>query len=307
MSTIISLIDNTKYTYTNYKEIPIDFYDKIISLKCTDCNLDNIDFIKDFPNLTKLKASNNNIKTIPLINNLEELEIYNNKLITLPLFIKLRKLYAFNNQLVEIPLLDNLEIIDVSHNNIVKILLGDKIEKIYIGYNRLNNIKTKSKKIIEIQCNNNFLQNIDFIQGLSKLECINYDDNNIKIIPNYIKRYLPNENIFDTNSKHIISKKTADTILNIIQNNKMTYSYNKIKSDIINYNLLSKKSILLLKKYTDSKFIEPTIRLSYLELFMHTWDYILINNRLKHLDIVLINNNCNCVSCLFENLMNVFN
>ncbi len=291
------------YDYNSIKDIPKEFYLQIKVLKCNDCNLDNIDFIANFINLQKLNASNNKIKTIPIVSCIEEIEIYNNELVELPPISNLKKLYAFNNKLKSIPTLPNLEIIDISHNNISKIILEEKIEKIYISYNKLVKIEIKGNNVEDLECNNNLLMDINFIHGLYKLKKFNYDNNQIKMIPVHIKRYLNNSMNIYTLEKCSLSKEIINKILKIINlfYNIKSNEYNIIKNDIIKYKLISPEALQLLKKYTDNKEIEPTIRLTYLELFICLWDKIIIKN-IKKLNDVLIKKECECITCLFKNL-----
>ena len=310
MVLIIKLQDNTLYEYDSYKNIPYDINPLIVSLKCNNCELDNIDFISLFPNLKKINASNNKITMIPIVTNIEELEIYDNELIELPPLPNLKKLYAFNNKLKSIPIYPNLEIIDVSHNNISTISLGEKIKYIYIGYNKLVKIEfdIKNNNIEEIECNNNLLKDINFIVRLNKLTKFNYSDNPIKIIPIHIQRIIHRiikRITYQTidNITCVLDKKTTDKIfkiINLFYNIKLN-EYNIIKNDIIKYKLISDESMTLLNKYTNDIKIEPTIKLTYLELFICLWDVVIIKN-IKKLNNILINGDCDCITCLFKNL-----
>jgi Leucine-rich repeat (LRR) protein len=293
------------YEYDSIKDIPKEFYLQIKVFKCNDCNLDNIDFIANFINLQKLNASNNKIKIIPIVSNIEEIEIYNNELEELPPINNLKKLYAFNNKLKSLPILPNLKIIDVSHNKILKIILEEKIEKIYISYNKLVKIEIKGNNVEELECNNNLLMDINFIHGLYKLKKFNYDYNQIKSIPINIKRYLNNSGNIYTLEKCSLNKEVTNKILKIINlfYNIKPEAYNIIKNDIIKFKLISPEAQLLLKKYTDSLIIEPTIRLTYLELFICLWDRIIKN--IKKLNDVLIKKECECITCLFNNLVSL--
>jgi Leucine-rich repeat (LRR) protein len=297
------------YEYDSIKDIPKEFYLQIKVFKCNDCNLDNIDFIANFINLQKLNASNNKIKIIPIVSNIEEIEIYNNELEELPPINNLKKLYAFNNKLKSLPILPNLEIIDVSHNKFLKIILEEKIEKIYISHNRLVKIEIKGTNVEELECNNNLLMDINFIHGLDKLKKFNYDNNQIKIIPVHIKRYLNNNNSGNiyTLQQCTLNKETINKILKIINlfYNIKPEAYNIIKNEIVKYKLISPEAMILLKKYTTNNTIEPTIRLTYLELFICLWDRIIIN--IKKLNDILINKDCECITCLFKKLTSLIN
>ena len=294
MTIKLQLHNNLKfYEYDNIKDIPKEFYLQIKTFKCNDCNLDNIDFIANFINLQKLNASNNKIKIIPFV----KFPINN-----------LKKLYAFNNKLKSLPILPNLKIIDVSHNKFLKIILEEKIEKIYISYNKLVKIEIKGTNVEELECNNNLLMDINFIHGLYKLKKFNYDNNQIKSIPINIRRYLNNNNnsvnIY-TLEKCTLNKEVTNKILKIINlfYNIKPEAYYIIKNDIIKYKIISSEALLLLKKYTDSIIIEPNIRLTYLELFICLWDRIIKN--IKKLNDVLIKKECECITCLFNNLVSL--
>ncbi len=294
------------YEYKNIKDIPNEFYSNIKVLRCNDCNLDNVDFIANFINLQKLNASNNKIKILPIVTSIEELEIYNNELVELPLLPNLKHLYAFNNKLKTLPILPNLETIDVSHNYLSKIFLKENIEKIYIGYNKLVKIQIEGNNVEELECNNNLLMDINFIHGLYKLKKFNYNNNQIKSIPVHIKRYLNSNN--STLQQCSLNKETTNKILKIINlfYNINTNAYYIIKNDIIKYKLISPEAMILLKKYTDDNKIEPTIRLTYLELFICLWDKVIIN-KLKKLNDILINKDCECITCLFNKLSSLIN
>ncbi len=300
------------YEYDSIKDIPKEFYSQIKVFKCNNCNLDNIDFIANFVNLQKLNASNNKIKLIPIVSCIEEIEIFNNKLEEIPIISNLKKLYAFNNKLKSLPILPNLKIIDVSHNNISKIILEEKIEKIYISNNRLVKIEIKGSNVEELECNNNLLMDINFIHGLDKLKKFNYDNNQIKMIPVHIKRYLNNSKNYNYNNytleKCSLNKEITNKILKIINlfYNIKPEAYNIIKNDIIKYKLISPEAMILLKKYTNNNTIEPTIRLTYLELFICLWDRIIIKN-IKKLNDILINKDCDCITCLLKNLASLIN
>ena len=60
-----------------------------------------------------------------------------------------------------------------------------------------------------------------------------------------------------------------------------------------------------LQKYIDNKIMEPTIKLTYLELFICYMNIILLNNNIeiyKKLNNILLIDKCGCISCLFKNL-----
>ena len=324
-SKIMSLIlfDDTKYDFDFHGNIPTNLYEKIKVLKCVDCNLSNIDFISLFPNLKKINASHNKITTIPIVVNIEELEIYNNELTELPPLPNLKILYAFNNKLKSIINYPNLEIIDVSHNNISKISLGEKIKKLHIGFNSLVKIEINienDNNIEEIECNNNLLQDVNFIHGLNKLNKFNYDYNPIKMIPIHIRRIIRRmvQNINKKNidsmdnpihNNHSLDTKTTNKILKIINlfYNIKLEEYNIIKNDIMKYKLISPEAMKLLKKYTDDTKVEPTIRLTYLELFICLWDVIIIKNIKKLNNVLLEKKDCYCITCLFKYLATLIN
>jgi len=305
MPFIIVLDNNDTYEYNHFQEIPSHMYSNIKALKCNNCNLDNIDFIANFINLKKLNASFNKIKQIPLITNLEELDIYNNELIDLPIMINLKKLYAFNNKLETIPFFPNLEIIDVSHNNISTISLGEKIIYIYIGFNKITQIEILNTKVLELECNNNLLKTIHFIHGLDKLTKLNYNDNLISYEPPYVKRFLPNKyknNI--SNSDHIINNNVKKYILKLLEN-KPNMNYNRINCDILNNNILSPASKKILLICLNAKnIIEPTLRITMLELLLNLWTDIKKKNDFDRINKILVSNKCKCISCMFNYIIN---
>jgi len=306
---------NNNYEYNNYEyncfqDIPTEYYTQIKVLKCNSCNLNNIDFIANFTNLTKLNASDNKIKIIPIISSLEELEIYNNQLEELPILINLKILYAFNNKLTYIPKLQNLEIIDVSHNNIINITCYEKVKKLYISYNKLINIELKGTLLTEIECNNNQLKNINFIECLNKLNKLNYSDNNISYTPPHVLRFIPG-NVYSnkTNSLHQININTKIRILKMVSF-KPTMNLHRLKCDIINNSIISSPAKTILFTCLESHYIEPTIRLTFLEFCLNYWSKLKINsnnvnNEFNLLNNALITNKCKCISCMFKDLMDV--
>ena len=310
MVLIIQLIDNTNYEYDFYRNIPNNLYPLIKGLKCNNSSLDDIDFISLFPNLKKINASNNKIKIIPIVSNIEELDIYNNELIELPPLPNLKKLYAFNNKLKSISLYPKLEIIDISHNNISNILFGENINKVDISYNQLVNIEflrnnISNNNIIEIDCSNNLLKDINFMHGLHKLNNINFENNPIEVLPIHIIRDLWVPSSFSTS--HSLDNLTIKKILKIVNlfNNINTNGYNIIKNELYKKKLLSPNAIIILQKHIDNKIMEPTIKLTYLELFICYMNIILLNNNIeiyKKLNNILLIDKCDCISCLFKNL-----
>ena len=306
MVLIIQLIDNTNYEYDFYRNIPNNLYPLIKGLKCNNSSLDDIDFISLFPNLKKINASNNKIKIIPIVSNIEELEIYDNELIELPPLPNLKKLYAFNNKLKSLSFYPKLEIVDISHNNISNVLFGENINKVDISYNKLVNIEFhNSNNIIELDCSNNLLKDINFMHGLYKLNNIYFENNPIEVLPVHIIRDLwyPSNNI----TFHSLDKITTKKILKVINrfNNININGYNIIKNELYKKKLLSPNAIIILQKYIDNKIMEPTIKLTYLELFICYMNIILLNNNIeiyKKLNNILLIDKCDCISCLFKNL-----
>lgn len=311
MIKIITLFDDTKYEFNFYRTIPTHMYPNIRELKCNNCDLDDIDFISLFPNLKKINASNNKIKTIPIVSNIEELDIYNNQLIELPPLINLKKLYAFNNKLIYLPLYPKLEIIDVSHNNIITLLFGENINKIDISYNQIIDIEFQGNNVIDLNCSYNYLQNINFIHGLNKINNINYEYNPIKILPIHIIRHLQKpSNIYNNDDNyhnyHNLDKLTINKILNIINrfNNINTDAYNIIVSYLYKKKFITLPVIDILNECINITVMEPTIKLTYLELFICYMNYIMINDihKYKKLNHIILLKGCKCISCLFKNL-----
>jgi Leucine-rich repeat (LRR) protein len=301
---VIETDDNNIQYFDDIEDIPSDLYDKIIGLKCNDCNLDNIDFIGNFINIKKLNVGNNKIKTLPLISNLEELDIYCNELVEIPILPNLIKLYAFNNKLTELPNLPNLKIIDISHNNISQISLGEHIEKIYIGYNKINNINILNTNVLEIDCSNNELTNINFIHGLTKLNKLYYKNNPISYEPPYVKRFISNKSI-KTNSIHPINDDVKKIILRMLDKKPNT-KYERIETDILNSNILIPvvKQILF-TCLNDKIMVEPVLRITFLELCLNLWTDIKKKNLFDNLNKILLSNKCRCISCIFNDIINI--
>lgn len=298
----IQLMDGIKYEYDYFKSIPSNIYSQVEMLKCNDNNLEDIDFIANFINLKKLNASHNKLKTLPIISSLEELDIYNNELVELPILVNLKKLYAFNNKLETINNLPNLEIIDVSHNNIISVSLGDKIKKIYISFNKITQIEILNKDVLEIECNNNKLKNINFIHGLNKLNKFNYNYNPIIYEPPYIKRFLPNNYIIINKSLHTLDVNCKKYILKLLENKPQT-NYQRIDCDILNNNILqpiAKK--ILYTSLNSKKVFEPTLKINMIELFLNLWIYIKKYNYFDKLNKILLSNNCKCITCMFNDI-----
>ena len=310
MVLIIKLQDNKLYEYDSYKNIPYDINPLIVSLKCNNCELDNIDFISLFPNLKKINASNNKITMIPIISNIEELEIYYNELIELPPLPNLKKLYAFNNKLKSIPLYPKLEIIDVSNNNISKILLGENINTVDISYNQLTNIEFQGNDVLELDCSNNLLTDVNFIHGLNKINNIYFEYNPLEILPIHIIRYLWDPlNIYNSDKYHNLDKTTVKKILKVVNlfNNIKTDAYNVIINNLYKNKIITLYVVDLLEQYVNINTMEPTIKLTYLELFICYMNYIMLNDtdKYKKLNYILLMKTCTCISCLFKNLSTI--
>lgn len=306
----IQLIDNTNYEYDSYRNIPSDLYSLIIMLKCNNCNLDNIDFISLFPNLKKINASNNKITMIPIVTSIEELEIYDNELIELPPLPNLKKLYAFNNKLKSISLYPKLEILDVSHNNISKILLGENINKVDISYNQLINIEFQGNDVLDLDCSYNLLTDINFIHGLNKINNIYFEYNPLEILPIHIIRYLWDpSNIYNNEKYHNLDSITIKKILKVVNlyNNINIDAYNIIINNLYKNKIITLYVVNLLEEYVNINTMEPTIKLTYLELFVCYMNYIMLNDtdKYKKLNFILLMKGCKCISCLFKNLSTI--
>lgn len=302
MNYIIETNDSNIHYYNDIDEISPELFNKIIGLKCINCNLDDIDFIVNFINLKKLNVGNNKIKTIPLISSLEELEIYCNELIEIPIQPNLIKLYAFNNKLKEIPFLPKLKIIDVSHNDISKISLGEYIEQIHISYNNLQEINILNKHVVELDCSYNKLKSLQFINGLTKLNKIDYSNNLILYEPPYVKRFITNS-IIKTNSLHPINEKVRQNILTLLDK-KPHMNYQRINYDILNNNTLHpvvKK--ILFTCINDKLIIEPNLRITFYELFLNLWTEIKKNNLFDNLNKTILSPKCKCISCMFNDII----
>ncbi len=298
----IELIDKTILDFNSFYNINPNLYHQITTFKCYNCNLDNIDFIASFINLKKLNAAHNKIKLIPFVASLEELEIFNNELIELPYLPNLKKLYAFNNKLKNIPNFDKLEYIDVSHNNISKISLGEHIEKIYIGYNKITDIDIKNKNVLNIECCCNLLTDINFIYGLEKLASLNYDYNPIVYEPPYIKRFLPNNN-YKTNSLHQLDSNVEKYILKIL-NKKPNMNFQRIVCDILNNTIFNPATKKILMTCLNAKsIIEPTLRITFLELFLNLWTIIKKYEKYEMLNDILITDKCKCITCIINDII----
>ena len=303
MTIKIELIDNSLLEFNSFYDINPNLYHKITTFKCYNCNLDNIDFIANFINLKKLNASYNKIKIIPFVGSLEELEIYNNELVELPYLPNLKKLYAFNNRLTLLPNFDKLEYIDVSHNYISKISLGENIEKIFVGYNKITNIIIININVLEIECCSNLLPDINFIYGLEKLTKLNYTNNPIIYEPPYIKRFLPNNN-HKTNSLHQIDSNVEKNILKLL-NKKPNMNFQRITCDVLNNTILHPAIKKILMTCLNAKsIIEPTLRITFLELFLILWTHIKKHEKYDILNTVLITNQCKCITCMFNDIIN---
>jgi len=305
MSYIIETTDFNINYYNDIEDISPELYHNIIGLKCNNCNLYDIDFIVNFINLKKLNVGNNKIKTIPLISSLEELEIYCNELIELPIQPNLIKLYAFNNKLKEIPFLPKLKIIDVSHNNISKISLGEYIENIHISYNNLQQIEILNKNVIELECSNNQLKSLQFINGLTKLNKIDYSNNLISYEPPYVTRFIK-KSIINTNSIHCINETVKQTILTLLDK-KPNMNYQRINYDILHNNTLHpvvKK--ILFTCINDKSTLEPNLRITFYELFLNLWTHIKKKNLFDNLNEIILSNKCKCISCMFNNIIDIY-
>lgn len=183
---------------------------KIKELELTKQNINNIEWITHFTNLTYLNLSKNNISNIQPLNglNIQSLDLSNNKIEDIPLIslkkliildlsgnkikdidhlsnlVSLEDLILSNNRIDTIVTLNlpNISLLDVSLNNLTSIEgIGQMthIKRLFIGGNDIRNIDSiiKLDRLVELNLSEN--KNIelpipmDFLKRIDKLEYIN--------------------------------------------------------------------------------------------------------------------------------------
>jgi hypothetical protein len=167
---IIKIDSGDEYIYNHIDDIKPEYYDKIIKLSCSNCNLS---FLPFFPNLEELYCVSNKIIEIPLYPKLKELTCNNNLITSLGYYPLLKNLYCSNNHLSKIESYPVLELLTCSRNKIT--LIGDCPLLTYLDcrFNNLQNIEIEKYPNLEtLNCQMNELNKIQSHMSLLYLNCI---------------------------------------------------------------------------------------------------------------------------------------
>ncbi len=300
--------------FSSIEEIPKEYYNSIVYLNCYNCNINNIDFIKDMPNLIKLIASNNYIKDLPYHDKLEYVDINTNQISVIPEFPNIKELYIFANNIINFPYLSTLEILDISNNFLKELKVPYNIIKLYCNYNNITKLvfikNTMDDRLVELNISNNQIANINFIFNFKKIQSFIYDNNNIDYIPPYIERYimikLYNYKYQYYNNYHPLSIDEMKSILSI-----MDINYKPTYIDIIDK--LNPNAQKLIKLYSDYDFVHKKMLITFQEVFDAICSYYIycyssnnIDNLIDKLNKLYSNNpSCKCTSCLIIDIISI--
>lgn len=246
----------------NFREINKDIFNHLKNIKILNISYSNFNWEQDsldFPNAKKIILSNNQLKNnIPIINsnNLEHLDLSKNNYtgqlpnINLP---KLIYLNLSNNKLegkINKEIINNLEYLNLSNNN-----LNGELD-FNINYNNLiyfnvsnNKIEgiipeIKGNKLLKVDLSHNIFSNLNKEINVNKNTILKLNNNNIKMTE-IVKRcsdYLEeNEDVFNTNPKHIVSYSLHDRF----DSNYLKYYDEELFLEHFEHNLTQNKDYII--------------------------------------------------------------
>ncbi len=164
----IKLKSNEKFIYPTIADINPEYLDKIKSLNCMSCNVNQLPFL---PNLEELDCINNNITSIPAYPKLKKLRCEKNNIRELPSFPLLKKLYCCNNQLEYLPDYPNLTTLYCQRNKIISLGKYPRLLYLWCDDNKLTNLDTDYPLITTVCCSFNNLTEIPYYPNLMFLSC----------------------------------------------------------------------------------------------------------------------------------------
>lgn len=166
---------------------------QLTSLTLKNCLIYDIENILDYKTLETLNLSQNLITDITQISNLKKLSnlnLANNKIDDISAItdiISIKKLDLSNNKIVKITKLSNLtflETVNISNNEIASVLEFSNLRYLTIlncAYNNLKTLEplTKSTSLQEIYANDNYIEDVSYLENFENLSYINISNNMI--------------------------------------------------------------------------------------------------------------------------------
>jgi Leucine-rich repeat (LRR) protein len=265
-------------------------------------------------NVVRLDISDNEISEIPKeigqLINLRQFYCTYNKISEIPKeigqLINLREFWCCNNKISEIPK-EIGQLIDLQKFNCI--------------YNQISEIPKEIGQLINLQefnCCKNKISEIPIeITMCIYLQYFYYSHNAIEYIPPQVIRFL-NRNKFvqkvynDTQSvhNHNIQECISNSIIYIMQK-KPHLTSKSLKIDILNNNILEQKTKELLFEYIEDKTVHSVLNITFEELLISVYDYILNHEHKQELFIIMIkemnDSICKCFTGRMSRLINVLN
>ena len=289
--------------------------------------------IEKMINLTHLYLSNNNLSFLPeeLFNlvKLKHLDINNNDLIDISTkignLIKLEYLHLEYNKLIALPdEIENLRglILLYVHNNKL-IFLSDTIgnltelKQLYINDNELNSIPSSLgnlTKLTHLDISNNQIITIpNSIRNCKELNIFYINNNPIEYISESIVRILNNQKIY-SDKQNVHNHNIQEGVKNGIEyilSIKSSLTFDTLKEEIVNNNILTTESKSLLFEYIENKEVHSVLNITFEELLLNTYSIILLNEYrdeiFRILDQEIKESRCKCFTGRLSRLVNCLN
>jgi Leucine-rich repeat (LRR) protein len=316
---------------------------QLINLEYFYCHKNQIlEIPKEIGQLINLKKFNcymNNIPEIPReIGQLINLQIFdcrNNKILEIPKEIgQLINLQEFNcnrNKILEIPKeigqLINLQEFNCNRNKISEIPreIGKLInlKEFFCNRNKISEIPKEICQLINLRqfcCDDNKISEIPIeITRCIHLGDFTYSNNAIEYIPPQVTRFLKRKKFVqkvynDTQSvhNHNIQECISNSIIYITQK-KPYLTLDSLKIDILNNNILEQTTKELLFEYMEDKTVHSVLNITFEELLISVYDFILNHEQKNSEEIFKILNKemndsiCKCFTGRISRLINVLN
>lgn len=200
----VTTVDLSSNTLTKLPKLP-----KLIeelSIRCN--NIINIDDFITYQKLKRVDCSHNNITSIPSHNALEILICNSNNIENFGVMNNLKKLSCKNNKIKILNVFPNIEILECDRNNLIKIFVDPKFEKnlllqeIYCSHNNLQDVPVNlGNKLRILQCYDNQIKKINFMNNLVELVCDYNDELQISKKFNIESSYVFKNNLMLINFK----------------------------------------------------------------------------------------------------------
>lgn len=325
----------------NLKEIPKEIF-KLINLEHFCCFDNEIKTIpKEIKNLLSLKEfyfNNNKIEEIPdeikYLIHLEHLDCSANQIKEIPEtfenLISLQYFYCHCNQISEIQnklfQINGLKTIICNNNNIREIpkqmYLLQNLYKFDCSHNQISEIPKEIGRFFELQefdCSYNKITNIPIeITNCRKLrDYFIFSNNEIDYIPPQVQRWLDRnvkyQKIYNDEQSvhnHNIQKGISKSIEYITQKKTDLNKYT-IKTEIINNEILEKKTKELLFEYMQDNTVHSVLNITFEELLISVYDFALKHENKNEIFSVLNNEMldslCKCFTGRISRLINCLN